>query len=243
MIGCCNQTKLLKNGLTKKATTITDYTIKIEKDSLNNSIKDTIIITEKLYNENDQIISRLQRNLFVNESMEIGFIYDKSKKLIKETVKLSSDSSAFSVNYFYKDSLLQNHKSETSNDIFRFTQIGEYKYNSKNKLKEGSLRQLYIDLETNDTITNTIEIAKYNKKENVYETIINDYIKPERNKKTKSDYDCETLIRTREYDYKDSLISTTEYNYKFDEFENWIERQSFENGKLNYIRTREIEYK
>jgi hypothetical protein len=233
----------LNNGLTQKATQITEYTIKVKKDSLNDKTLDTLIITEKKYNENDQIISRHQRNLFADETMNIEFIYNNQKKIKREIVSLSNDSSNFFVDYIYKDTLLLESKSESKNDIFQFKQIGGYKYNSDNKLNESSLKQIYIDVETNDTITNTLEISKYNDKEFVTESKLTDFEKPERNRNTEYEYDCGILMEIKEYNSKDSLISTTEYKYVFDKFENWIKRESIENDKLNYIRTREIEYK
>jgi hypothetical protein len=243
LIGCCNEPKLLSNGLTKKATRVTEYTIKVENDSLNNKIQDTLVITEKKYNENDQIISRHQRNLFADETMDIEFIYNNEKKIKREIVTLSNDSSNFIVDYFYKDTLLLETKSESTNDIFQYKQIGGYKYNSDNKLKESSLRQIYIDIETNDTITNTLEISKYNDKEYVTDSKLSGYRKSERNRNTEYKYDCGILMEIKEFNSKDSLISTTEYKYEFDKFENWTKRESIENKKLNYIRTREIEYK
>lgn len=243
LIGCCNETKLLNNGLTQKATQITEYTIKVKNDSLNNQIQDTLVITEKKYNEYDQIISRHQRNLFANETMDIKFIYNNQKKIKREIVTLSNDSSNFIVDYFYKDTLLLETKSESINDIFQFKQIGGYKYNSDNKLKESSLKQIYFDVETNDTITNTLEISKYNDKEFVTKSKLWDFSKPERNRNTEYKYDCGILMEIKEFNSKDSLISTTEYKYEFDKFENWTKRESIENDKLNYIRTREIEYK
>lgn len=243
LIGCCKEPKLLNNGLTQKATQITEYTIKVENDSLNNQIQDTLLITEKKYNENDQIISRHQRNLFANETMDIEFIYNNQKKIKREIVTLSNDSSNFIVDYYYKDTLLLETKSESKNEIFQFKQIGGYKYNSDNKLKESSLKQIYIDVETNDTITNTLEISKYNNKEFVTESKLSDFIKPERNRNTEYKYDCGILMEIKEFNSKDSLISTTAYKYEFDKFENWIKRESIENDKLNYVRTREIKYK
>ncbi len=243
LIGCCNEPKLLNNGLTKSVSQITEYTIKMENDSLNNKVQDTLVITEKKYNENDQIINRHQRNLFADETMNIEFIYNNEKKIKREIVTLSNDSSNFVVNYFYKDTLLLETKSESKNDIFQFEQVGSYKYNSDNKLKESSLKQIYIDVESNDTITNTLEISKYNDREFVTESKLSDLKKPERNRKSEYKYDCEVLMEIKEFNSKDSLISTTEYKYEFDKFENWIKRESIENDKLNYIRTRELKYK
>jgi hypothetical protein len=33
-----------------------------------------------------------------------------------------------------------------------------------------------------------------------------------------------------------------EYKYEFDKFKNWIKKESVENNKINYIKTRKIEY-
>ncbi|TXD80606.1 hypothetical protein ESY86_20400 [Subsaximicrobium wynnwilliamsii] len=243
LIGCCNEPKLLNNGLTQKTTQITEYTIEVKNDSLNNKIQDTLVITEKKYNENDQIISRHQRNLFADETMDIEFIYNNDKNVKREIVTLSNDSSNFIVDYLYKDTLLIETKSESKNDIFQFKQIGGYKYNSDNELKESSIKQIYIDVETNDTITNTLEISKYNNKEFVTESKLSDFTKPERNRNTEYKYDCGILMEMKEFNSKDSLTSKTEYKYVFDKFENWIKRESIENDNLNYIRTRKIEYK
>jgi len=87
LIGCCNEPKLLNNGLTQKTTQITEYTIKVENDSLNNQTQDTLVITEKKYNENDQIIRRHQRNLFADETMDMEFIYNNQKKRNCDTFK------------------------------------------------------------------------------------------------------------------------------------------------------------
>ena len=243
LIGCCNEPKLLNNGLTKKAIKITEYTIKVKTDSLNNQIQDTLVITENKYNENDQIISRNQQNLFADGKIDIKYIYNENKKIKREIVKLSNDSSNIYVDYFYKDTLLLKAHSENKNNIFHFKQIGEYEYNTDYTLKQVSLLQEYIDVESNDTIMNTLEISKYNDKELVTKSILSDLIKPERSRITKYDYDCGILMKIRKFNSKDSLISKTEYKYEFDKFENWIKRESYENNKLNYIRMREIEYK
>lgn len=243
LFSCCEDQTLLNNGLTKKASKITEYTIKVETDTLNRKDQDTVVVTIRKYNENDQIISRNQRNLVEDETLEIEFIYNEQNKIQREIVKMSNDSTVFTVNYFYKDTLLVATKSDTKNDIFQFKQIGSYKYNSGNVLQESSLKQIFFDIETNDTIKNTLEVSEYNDKKYVTQITLTDFLKPERNRVTKYDYDCSTLLRTKEYNSKDSLLSTTKYNYEFDKFKNWIKRESFENNKLNYIQKREIEYK
>ena len=243
IIGCCNQQKLLNNGLTKKADKTTIYFINIRRDSLNIKIQDTVSIIENKYNSNDKISYLTQNPLFTNEQMEIEYIYDEFNKIKKEVGKISTDSVMFTINYFYKDSLLLNTKSETKNDIFHMKQIGKYEYNSDKTLKQTSLLNQYIDIESNDTIANTIEISKYDNKELITESKLSDFIKPERNTNSKYEYKCGILKIIKEFNDKDSLISKTEYKYKFDKFKNWIIRESFENGKLEYIKSRKIEYK
>ena len=242
-IGCCNEKKVLNNGLTKKAAKTTVYFIKIEKDSLNKEIKDTLAIRESNYNLNDQISKLIQRTLIDNEKLEIDYIYNNFGKIKTEIVKMSNENSTYTVDYFYKDTLLIKTFSEPKNDIFHINQIGKYEYNSDNTLKQSSLLQQYIDVESNDTIMNTIEISKYDNKELVTKSELYNYIKPERSRTSKYEYDCGTLMKIREFNSKDSLISNTKYEYEFDKFENWIKKESFINGKLNYIQAREIEYK
>jgi hypothetical protein len=243
IIGCCNQPKLLNNGLTKKANKTTIYFINIRKDSSNNKIQDTVSIIESKYNSNDKISYLTQNPLFTNEQMEIEYIYDEFNKIKKEVGKISTDSIMFTVNYFYKDSLLHKTKSETKNDIFHMKQIGKYEYNSDNTLKQTSLLNQYIDIESKDTISNTIETSKYDNKELITESKLSDFIKPERNLNSKYEYECGILKIIKEFNDRDSLISKTEYKYEFDKFKNWVKRESFENGKLEYLKTRKIEYK
>ncbi len=243
LCSCCKDQKLLNNGLTKKVSKITDYTIKVETDTLNRKVQDTLVVTIRKYNENDQIISRNQWNLIKDETVDIEFVYNEQNKIQKEIVKTSNDSTDFTVNYFYKDTLLVATKSDTKNDSFQIKQIGSYKYSSYNVLQESSLKQIFFDLETNDTIRNTLEVSEYNDLKYVTQITLTDFLNPERNRVTKYDYDCSILIRIKEYDSKNSLLLTTEYNYEFDKFKNWIKRESFENNKLKYIQKREIEYK
>ncbi|MBU2928333.1 hypothetical protein [Winogradskyella psychrotolerans] len=242
-IGCCNEKKVLNNGLTKKATKSTVYFIRIKKDSLNKEVKDTLAIRENKYNLNDQISKLIQRTLIDNEKMEIDYIYNNFGKIKTEIVKMSNDNSNNTVDYFYKDTLLIKTLSETKNDIFRFKQIGEYEYNSENTLKQSTLLQQYIDSESNDTITNTFEISKYDNKELVTKSELHNYKEPKRNRTSKYEYDCGILMKIREFNSKDSLISNTEFKYEFDKFENWIKKELFINKELNFIQTREIEYK
>lgn len=236
LIACCNKPKLLNNGLTKKATKITEYIFDVK-------IKDTLTIIKKKYNNNNQIISKNQWNLFDNGTITTEFIYNKNKKIKREIVKLSNDSSSFIVGYFYKGDLHLKTQSETKNKIFHFKHVKEYEYNADNTLKQSSLLQQYINIESNDTITNTLQISNYNKKEIVTESKLFDFIKPEQNRVNKYDYDCRTLMNIMEFNSKDSLISKMKFKYELDEFENWIKMELFKNDKLNSIRTREIEYK
>ena len=81
LISCCNEPNLLKNGLTKKANKVTIYYIKVEIDSFNKKIQDTISIREKKYNNSDQIVNLFQKTLFDNETLEIDYIYNDLNKI------------------------------------------------------------------------------------------------------------------------------------------------------------------
>jgi hypothetical protein len=243
LFGCCNESNFLKNGLTKKAIQITEYTIKVKIDSLNNEKQDTIFITKKKYNEKDQIISSHEQSLFDNETMDIEFIYNNEGNLMKEIVNLSNENSDYIVDYYYKEKLLLESITEFKNDVFQYNYVGKYKYDSHNKLKESTLEQLFIDNETNDTITNTLEISKYNSNEFVKKKHLIDSIKPDRNRFKEFKGECGILMEIKEYNSKDSLILLTKHKYVYDKYKNWIKRGIYENGRLNYLRTREIEYK
>jgi hypothetical protein len=242
-ISCCNEKELLNNGLTKKATKIKEYTIKSITDSLNNKIQDTLVITELNYNANDQITKRFQRNLFAEGTMEIDFVYNKNKKIEREIVKMSSDSLPLIVNYFYKDSLLSQTKSLFENDSEKFEQIESYYYGENKKIEKKIMSQIFVDKESTDTITNSEIISFFNKNEHIEKTETINHKDLKRNTKSEFKYDCGTLVKTLDYNYQDSLISTTVYKYQLDKFENWIKKESYENDKLNYLKTREIEYK
>jgi hypothetical protein len=129
------------------------------------------------------------------------------------------------------------------NDLKKIKNIGKYNYNSENILSSNSSSNLNIDARTNDTITNTIEINHYDFKGALIQLELTDYLNPERKSISNYIYDCGTLKEIREFNTKDSLILKTEYKYEFDEFKNWVKRESFQNGKLVYIQKRKIEYK
>ena len=243
LISCCNEPKLLKNGLTKKASKINVYYIKVESDSLNNEVLDTIFIREKKYNKNDQVVNLFQKTLFNNETLEIDYIYNELNKIEAEIVKLSTDSLPFRVNYIYKDSLLYQSKSIVENTNDKFEQVETYYYRKEGTKEKSILTQMFIDLESSDTIRNSVSKSYFNKNDLLdrIETIhLNN---PNRNRKSEFIYDCGILVKTLEYNYKDSLISTIEYKYQVDDFKNWIKKESIENDKLNYIQSRKIEYK
>ena len=243
LIGCCNEPKLLKSGLTKKANKITVYYIKIESDSLNNKIQDTISIREKKYNNNDQIVNLFQETLFDNETLEIDYIYNDMNKIKTEIVKMSTDSLPFKVNYIYKDSLLYQSETIVENSNEKFEQVETYNYRKDGTKEKTILTQIFIDFESKDTIRNSVSKSYFDKNELIDRIETIHHNNPNRNRKSEFRYNCGILAKTLDFNYKDSLISTTEYKYKADKFKNWIRKESIENDKLNYIQTREIEYK
>ncbi|WP_299228304.1 hypothetical protein [uncultured Psychroserpens sp.] len=242
IFGCCDKPELLDNGLTESVSDLTEYTIQVKQDSTGNRILDTLVKTKKTYNNLDKIISRYQYNIFADENIDIDFTYDKERNLIKETVGLSKDSKPIIVSYTNENSKLKSSYSESEYDDFYSKQVGNYEYSFFGKMKESTLSHLFIDIETKDTITNTFEVSEF-KDELVTTTNFIDHLKPERNRTLKYEYDCGTLTEMKTYNHKDSLISNTKYEYELDEYENWITKNSFENGNLTYIQTRIINYK
>jgi len=243
LIGCFSEPKFLNNGLTKNATKITEYIIKIEHDSLNNEVQDTLSITEKKYNDNDQIVNRIQKTLIDNNELKIDYIYDNSNNLKTEIVKMSTDSLPFTVDYIYKDSVLHQTKAivKTSNEIFE--QVETYYYR-KNKTKEKTITTLlFINLELSDTLRNSVSKSCFDKNEVIekIETVHPNNTK--RNIKTVYEYDCSTLIGLKHFDQNDSLLNNLKYEYKMDEFDNWIIKNIIRNDKLDTKLTREIKYK
>jgi len=234
---------MLNNGLTKKASKITIYYIKIESDSLNKKVQDTISIREKKYNNNDQIFNLFQKTLFDDETLEIEYIYDNLNNIKTEIVKMSTDSLPFLVNYFYKDSLLYQSKSIVENRDEKFEQIETYYYRKDGTKEKTISSQIFIDLESSDTIRNSVSKSYFDKNELIERIETIRHKNPNRNRRTEFNYDCGRLSKTLEYNHKDSLISITEYKYQVDKFKNWIRKESIENDKLNFIQIRKIEYK
>jgi hypothetical protein len=221
---------------------LTEYTIQVKQDSTGNRILDTLVKTKKTYNSLDKLISRYQYNIFADENVNIDFTYDKENNLIKETVGLLKDGKPIIVSYINEDSKLKSSYSESEYDDFYSKQVGNYEYSFFGNLTESTLSHLFIDIETKDTITNTFEISGF-KDELVTKTNFIDHLKPERNRTLKYEYACGSQTEMRTYNHKNSLISTTKYEYELDEYENWITKNSFENGNLTYIKTRIINYK
>ncbi|MCX2680934.1 hypothetical protein OOZ15_13355 [Galbibacter sp. EGI 63066] len=243
LVGCCREPKLLKNGLTKSASQITEYTILIKRDSLNNESQDTLMLREKIYNDNHQIINLFQRTFFDNEKMEINYSYNELNKIKKEVVKMSTDSLPFMVNYNYKDTLLYQSKAIVNYPNEKFEQIETYYYRKDNTKEKSKTTQLFIDLKSSDTIRNSVSTTYFDKNE--IATKVETVHKPDskRNRKIVYEYDCQKLIGLKEFNENDSLISTFKYEYDLDKFDNWIAKRIYENGKIDRLLTREIEYK
>lgn len=243
LFGCNKDSEKLKNGLTKSANEIIEYTVRIQNDSLNNEIRDTLLIANKKYGKDDQIIHQLRKTLFDNQEMEIDYVYDSDNRLKQEIVKMSSDSLPFEVNYSYNNSLLFQSSGIIDNEIERFEQI-ETHYYRNNKTKEKSImRQIYLDKETNDTIRNSTVKTFFNTNEQVDSILSINLRKQGQNRKAIYEFDSENFIALKEYDDNDSLLSNQKFEYKIDRFDNWTEKKVIENGDLKRIIIREIKYK
>ena len=177
IIGCGKQKKIWDNGLTKSAEEITEYTIRIQEDSLKNEIRDTLLIAVKKYRDDDQIAFQTRKTLFDNEQMEIEYVYDYSDRLKQEIVKMSTDSLPFKVNYSYKNSLLFQSSGILDNETERFEQIETHYYRNDDTKEKSIMRQIFLDKKTNDTIRNSTVSTYFNtneKVDSIYQSIFAD---------------------------------------------------------------------
>lgn len=194
LIGCCREPKLLNNGLTKSASQITEYTIVVKSDSANNEIRDTLMVRNKLYNNNDQIINLNQKTLFDNEKMEIDYSYNELNKIKREVIKMSTDSLPFIVNYIYKDTLLYQSKAIVDYPNEKFEQIETYYYRKNNSKDKSISSQLFIDLESSDTIINSVSTTYFDKNEIATKLETVHKTDSKRNRKIVYEYNCQNLI-------------------------------------------------
>jgi hypothetical protein len=210
---------------------------------MNSETRDTVMVRNKLYNNNDQIINLKQRTLFDNEKMEIDYSYNELKKIKREVIKMSTDSLPFVVDYIYKDTLLYQSKAIVNYSNENFEQIETYYYRKDNSKDKVISTQIFIDLESSDTIRNSISTTYFDKNEIVIkvETVHKTDLK--RNRKMVYEYDCQNLLGVKEFNENDSLVSKLKYEYDFDKFDNWIQRKDLNYGVLSSILIRDIKYK
>lgn len=242
-MSCCRTPKLLNNGLTKSVSQITEYIILVIQDSTNNETRDTLMVRNKLYNNNDQIINLNQKSLFDNEKMEIDYSYNEFKQIKREVVKMSIDSLPLIVDYLYRDKLLYQSKVIANYPNEKFEQIETYYYRKNNSKEKGVTTLIYIDLKSSDTISNSVSTTYFNKNEMSTKTETIHKTDSRRNQKIVYEYDCQNLIGLKRFNGSDSLILSITYQYDLDEFENWTSKRIYENDKLHRIITREIKYK
>lgn len=243
LIGCCGQIEQQEIGLKGDVKMLTEYNSSVKYDSLNNQIRDTLSVVRKYYNELNQIVKLNQNYIFSGQTMDITYIYNSYKRLKKEQVKMSFESDTLDVDYIYKGSSLIKTISESVRDSTIFKQIGVYHYNADKKMIKNSLSQLSIDLKTGDTIKSSLQTDYYNAKGKITESKMEYRENPAQNVRSNYFYEADDLIKTLEYNKKDSLISTYRFEYKKDKLGNYIEKKAFINDKLNMIKTFNIIYR
>ena len=241
LFGCNKHSEKPKNGLTKSANEIIEYSISIQNDNLNNEILDTLLITNKKYGKDDQITHQLRKTLFDNQEIEIDYVYDSDNRLKQEVVKISTDSLPFVVNYSYKNSLLFQSSGIIDNKRERYEQIETHYYRDDKTKEKSIMRQIYLDKETNDTIRNSTVNTFFNTNEQI-DSILSINLSKQ-NQKAVYEFDGENLIGIKQFGVNDSLLSDQKFEYKMDRFDNWTEKKVIENGDLKRIIIREITYK
>ena len=242
LIGCCDRSNIKFVAFSGEVDSLKEYTISIDRDSLNNLLTDTLKITEKNYNDEGQISKQKQNFLVSGDSITIEYLYDKCNRLKKELVKTPETENPLEVIYFYKNSNIERTIANSTYDSIRLEQNSENKYDSKNRIIETTLSQLSTDLRSGDTLTNLIQTDKYNSDEQILETITEHLNNRGKNYRLEYFYTDELLKSSRQFNNKDSLVAEFNYEYIMDSLNNWIERKTFKNGLLTFLKTREIDY-
>ncbi|WP_121667166.1 hypothetical protein [Mesonia aquimarina] len=243
LIGCCHKSVSPKSRLNGNVKKITEHLITNRYNSNDKVIRDTLYITEKLYNQQNQIIELDQDILFDNENMHITYIYDRCGKLKKEHVKMSFQESGFDVFYIYKNSLLHKITTKSIEDSLKFVQMSLNEYDINSKLIKSTTSQTLFNLKSRDTIKNSVQTDFFNEKELIFKSELQYYKNLNQNLTIKNFYKKDVLVRTEEFDYKDSLITVFHFEYKMDSLSNWISRKKYESDSLRSITTREFLYK
>lgn len=242
LAGCYEEPILLSNGLTKEADSIKEIYTKVVLDSIGHASYDTISITDRFYNNENKIIKRKQDFPFDKTKMETDYNYNDSSLISQEVVWMSYDSSEIIVDYHYENTILISTISKSETSEINYTQETFHTYYNNGKQKEIRTNYIFIFPETADT-TIKQEIDYFNKDGiKIKSEMINGSDEQSR-KYTIFKYVRQFLRQTKSYNYKDSLISKTNFNYEMDSFENWIVRESIENGKIIYKSNRIIEYR
>ena len=175
--------------------------------------------------------------------MVIDYSYNSFKKIKREVVKMSTDSLPLIVDYIYKDTLLYQSQAFVNYPNEKFEQIETHYYRKNNSKDKSVLTQIFIDLESSDTIRNSVSTTYFNNNEIATKIETVHITDPTRNQKIVYEYDCQNLIELKEFNWNDSLISSYNYKYDLDKFDNWVSQRIYENDKLDRIITREIKYK
>lgn len=208
-----------------------------------NIVQDTISITEKIYNDDNRILKRIEKTLYADKVMKIDYSYDSSGKIKRELVKMSEEDPGFLVEYIYQDSLIHQTVATIKNETEIFKGVETFYYDKGGKKIKSIAKQIFVDLVSTDTITNSVTTSIYNEDEFVIETETIHINKPERSTKRLNKYNCFKMVEQKVFNQKDSLIATLEYKYEMDDFKNWIKKTIFKNGEVVNISQRTINYK
>ena len=90
---------------------------------------------------------------------------------------------------------------------------------------------------------NRTTIYKYGKNENLVSSETTSNLEPNRNEKYVYAYKSDEMIKSKRFNHKNELESETKFKYTYDEYDNWIEKLCYEDGRLTIMVKRQFEYK
>ena len=219
-----------------------EYNIKVTSNSLGVESQDTIFISKRNFNRENQVDTLLRYYPHTKDSIKSIHFYNENDQLV-QILGIDYQSEAIdTLKYYYSDTTLSKTVLEIKNKDSRLIRIERFSYDSNDRLVKSLLSEIII-AESNDTVKNTLEEKTYMTANQIKQIRKIDSLNPYNSSKLVYEYKDELVARVKEYDASDSLIFQGTYEYRFDNQNNWIEQWLYNNDTLIFKKNRELFYK